>query len=120
MAKHGSNAKLKFIGDAYLTAFGLCTPGDENFDRTPPDPREVEICKRWLRRNAAPRKTMNPRSHSYCLKHVVERAAGNYVTNGALISAAIEIGYRCKRIRGGPNAIFNMTLTEAIEDGKTS
>jgi hypothetical protein len=114
MAKHDSNPKL--IDGFYLLAFGLCAPGDEKCDRTPPDRREVAVCKRWLRRNAAPRKTVNRFSHSYSLKHVVERTSGehiHYVTNGALILAAIELGYRCKRIRNTPNAAFNMKLAKS-------
>ena len=112
MAKD-DNSKLKLIDGAYLYGFGLCS---QKCDRTPPDRREVEVCKRWLRRNAAPRKTVNRFSHSYSLKHVVERTSGehiHYVTNGALILAAIELGYRCKRIGDSPNALFNMKLAKS-------
>lgn len=115
MAKtNGLNSKFRLIEGAYITAFGLCSPGDQMRDRTPPDRQHVAICKRWLRRNAAPRKTMNRFSSSYGLKHEVERTAGPgvfYVTNGSLIAAAVKLGYRCKRIGHTPNAVFNMRLS---------
>jgi len=111
MTKH--ERKPKLIDGAYLYGFGLCAPGDEKCDRTPPDRREVRICKRWLAKYTTPRKTMNRFSNSYGLKHVVERTSGadvHYVTNGALILAAVELGYRCKRVRSTPNATFAMKL----------
>ena len=113
MAKHDSNPKL--IDGFYLLAFGLCAPGDEKCDRTPPDQREVAVCKRWLRRHAAPQEKINHRTNSYGLKHLVEiercvRGGDYYVSNGSLIAAAIALGYRPKRIGDSPNAAFNMRL----------
>jgi hypothetical protein len=58
-----------------------------------PVEEEVALCMAWLEQFATPRKTVNPRMGSYGLKHVVERWAGNYVSNGAFILAAHRLGY---------------------------
>lgn len=44
------------------------------------------------------RKTINTKciGHSYSLKHYAEREAGAYVSNGALIAAAIDLGFAIK------------------------
>jgi hypothetical protein len=58
------------------------------------------------------RRTINPRAFSYGLKHAAEgyhRDRGNkdnYVSNGALIAAAIYLGFNYRV--DGPNAHFNM------------
>jgi hypothetical protein len=44
-----------------------------------------------------------PTVSSYSLKHTIERALGVYVSNGALIAAAIMVGLNLGRPRG-PNA----------------
>lgn len=59
----------------------------------PPDEKQVAVCTAWLQEHAKPRKTVNRRYSSYSLKHVAERAAGEYVTNGALILAALRLGH---------------------------
>lgn len=67
-----------------------------------PNPEHVRICKAWLEMNARPRHTINYRHSSYELKHAVESALRgketmpwSYVTNGAFIRAAIDLGYKC-------------------------
>lgn len=60
----------------------------------------------WLLANIAPIKT--PTVGSYHMKHVVERAIGEYVTNGDLIAAALMAGYPMSRPHG-PNADFGMS-----------
>ena len=52
----------------------------------PPDPLEVAICREFLRLCV---KTKTPRRGSYGLKHEIENWAGEYVSNGACIAAAI-------------------------------
>src|SRR5205823_1076126 len=47
--------------------------------------------------------------NSYYLKEVVENALGDYVTNGAFIQAAVELGFKYSSIRG-PNAFFHCEL----------
>ncbi len=78
-------------------------PGEE------PPTREVVLCKEWLQQYAYPTKTFRPHS-SYFLKHVVERWAGEYVSNGAFIQAALDLGYSIHRIDNSPNAVFNMSF----------
>ena len=60
----------------------------------------------WLLANIVPIKT--PTLDSYRMKHVVERAIGEYVTNGDLIAAALMAGYPMSRPHG-PNAEFGMS-----------
>jgi hypothetical protein len=74
-----------------------------------PKPEEVEICKTWIELYGRPKKAFGNRS-SYVLKHVVERWAGEYVTNGAFIEAARQLGYEYERIDRTPNAVFKMAL----------
>ena len=77
-----------------------------------PNEDQVAICTAWLQEHAKPRKRVNSRIGSYGLKHVVERAAGHYVTNGAFILAAYRLGYTV--IPDGPrspNAHFRATFT---------
>ena len=62
------------------------------------------------------RKAINRRASSYGLKHSAERLmselnmAESYVTNGALIVAALALGYRIERIEGTPNAFFDLAV----------
>ena len=62
-------------------------------------------------------KTINGSVSSYYLKHIVERAVGEYTSNGELIAAMIICGYKHKRtfgINGGMllNAVFNFPKAE--------
>jgi len=70
-----------------------------------PDPRDenVEVCRRFLRQLCSP---SDDSTHgSYGLKHIVERWAPTtgYVSNGALIQAADELGYQYDIRGSGPN-----------------
>jgi len=99
-----------------------------------PDPEQVELCRRWLRLHAEPRKSVNRTVSSYGLKHFVEdwtRTLGQsfdqvdpwgrawtgdylYVSNGAFIAAAIEEGYRILRCGpDSPNAFLNISFGPA-------
>ena len=60
----------------------------------------------WLLANVAPIKT--PTVGSYGMKHIVEKAIGEYVTNGELIAAALMAGYPKGRLHGH-NAEFGMS-----------
>jgi hypothetical protein len=60
----------------------------------------------WLVVNVATIKS--PTTGSYGMKHVVEAALGEYVSNGELIAAALMAGYPM-RYDGGPNATFGMS-----------
>jgi len=54
-----------------------------------PDTVQVTICRNFLRQCE---RTRTPRRGSYWLKHVVERWVDTYVSNGALIQAALDEG----------------------------
>ena len=60
------------------------------------------------------RKSMNRKRSSYGLKHDAEREAGDYVTNGMLIAAALALGFSAERTHAGsPNAYFNISSRQA-------
>ena len=59
-----------------------------------------EICCRWLSKF---KQVNTPQFSSYYLKHVVERLAGTYISNGALISAAIHLKISMRFYPGWPN-----------------
>ncbi|MFD9428003.1 MULTISPECIES: hypothetical protein [unclassified Streptomyces] len=62
----------------------------------------------WLRENITPIET--PTVSSYTVKHVMERATGNYVTNGELIAAALIAGYTFTYEQ--PNVLFGMSARD--------
>jgi hypothetical protein len=82
----------------------------------PPSQEQIELCKSWISNNCKPRKTINRTAHSYGLKHDVERDVGKYISNGAFIRAAIELGYKYKV--KSPNALFAMTFLLPTEEKK--
>lgn len=63
----------------------------------------MEFCfaATWLVRQ---RQVKRPQAGSYGLKHFAERSLGSYVSNGALIAAAIHLGFPIERRGSGPNA----------------
>ena len=76
--------------------------GVNTFSVAPKRPgfKEFEICCRWLSRF---KRVKIPRVSSYYLKHVVERLAGTYISNGALIAAAIHLKIPMRFYPGWPN-----------------
>lgn len=62
----------------------------------------------WLRANINPIKT--PRLGSYGLKHMLERATDDYISNGEFIAAALIVGYP-HRYRQ-PNVLFGMSARD--------
>jgi hypothetical protein len=82
-----------------LTASGICPGVVED----KPALREVAICIAWLRKVPITRR-LCPFANSYRLKHEVEAWAGTYVSNGALIAAALGLGLQYRRV--GPNALL--------------
>jgi hypothetical protein len=73
-----------------------------------PDPEQVGICRLWISENCRIRDTFNHTRNSYAFKHAVKYYTRSYVSNGAFIAAALELGYDIKMIGRGPNALFNM------------
>lgn len=73
----------------------------------------VEECCKWLVKNTIVAKTGSSSTTSYYLKHLVERASGTYITNGAMIVAGILLGFRIKRVNE-LNAHFNMRMQRGL------
>jgi len=72
------------------------------------DPRfvlEFDDCCRAL---ATAKRIKTPTVGSYGLKHAVERLMGTYISHGALICAAIAMGFTTKRY--APNALIGLSL----------
>lgn len=80
-----------------------------------PTQEEIDLCKEWIG-NFCKTGSMNPEAHSYSLKHEVERWTEKeitYVSNGAFISAALNLGYKAQALGNKiTNTIFNMILLQ--------
>ncbi len=83
-------------------------------NRGEPPPRyQVELAMAWIWLHTWPTEEFNRTKDSYALKHLAERGCEQhgvpegYLSNGAFILAALELGYRAIRA-SGPNAFFNM------------
>jgi hypothetical protein len=68
--------------------------GDQSYLDREPVESEVMCCIDWIDQYTTPRKTANTRTSSYGLKHVVEKWAGTYISNGAFILAAKRKGVK--------------------------
>lgn len=78
----------------------------------PPSEEEVNVCKSWIT-SYAKRANKIKRADcidSYSLKHIIERDTGEYVSNGACIKAAKDLGYRYWNDPSSVNAYFYMSL----------
>jgi hypothetical protein len=83
---------------------------------------EIEFCKKWINDNCTKTKTIRTRHTSYGLKHMVEKDSELewcgpyfYVSNGAFIQAAIELGFVYRPV--GVNAVFNISLKDNSHEG---
>lgn len=100
-----TTAILFFKGQRYVvTQHGLRRAGSPGASQEEAPPRdEVDRALKYLSENFEQATTT--RKGSYLLKHRAERAVPPYVSNGALIEAAIELGFRVEpRGRGNINA----------------
>lgn len=78
---------------------------------------ELKAARDMIACKLSPIQTFNLSSTSYGLKHLVEYALKietngeiNYVSNGTLILAMYDVGYRIKRKEGSsPNCYFNVS-----------
>ena len=66
--------------------------------------REVAAACQWLK--APGRSRVLERHGSYRVKHLVERSAQTYISNGAAVVAAVLSGFEPVRSRFGPNCRF--------------
>jgi RecA-family ATPase len=120
---------LADLGYEKITARGLWD-GWSGPDEPPPPPDEgqVALCQEWLRLFAVRTDDVQDGRTSYGLKHAVEAwsetldrpkpgdARYLYVSNGALIEAALREGFAVERVDyGSVNARFNFAVTEPLE-----
>lgn len=98
------------VGEAKMIWRNGLTPGEE---ARLPEEDKVEICIRWLREFATPGKTWDIQHTSYGHKHRIEKWAGEYIPNGAMIEAARRLGIEFRPERAGsPNAKFRMYVAK--------
>lgn len=90
-----------------LDANGIC----HGEPRYPIDPHHVNICRDFLQ---CCDRTKIARLSSYWLKHRVERWARHYVSNGACIQAALDLGLTTEHF-GGPNVDIGVSLGSALK-----
>jgi hypothetical protein len=76
-------------------------------DRRPPEPWQVEVCRRAMETWPRSRYVMAS-ANSYDIKHEIEAADGGYVANGAVIAAALHLGLKVRRAGRGQNANFDL------------
>ena len=92
-----------------INKLGIARYNDENVE--PPNPHEVQLCTNWLRAFATKRKSLQRRATSASYKTAVEKWAGEYVSNGAFIAAAVAEGYTIREDDFSPrNAHLNIVL----------
>lgn len=86
-------------------------------DKRPADPEQVKLCKQWLKRYARPKQRRGRAIgySSYWLKHRVEAFNRHqYVSNGAFIKAAVDLGYEFVREPDSINVYFYMKLQPEV------
>jgi hypothetical protein len=82
---------------------------------------EFERALAFVEARCRPTKAITTHAGSYGYKHMAENwhrrelgdAADCYVSNGALIAAALALGYRHRRLPGSPNCLFNFARVRA-------
>lgn len=97
-----------FLKGYKINRLGLQTY--KNFNEEDPETNEIDYCKRWLKQRMVPTDCRFPEySYSYSLKHKVQEDCKTYISNGALICAALELGYQLKpEGEENQNCYFNM------------
>lgn len=71
--------------------------------RCPVNFKSFKICCKWLSKF---KQIKSPQFNSYFLKHVVERLEGTYISNGALIAAAIHLKIPMRFYADWPNTLI--------------
>lgn len=106
------------------TYFVLTMEGVETFSkfnkeqdkRNPIDKIQVDKCIRFLR-GVPILLPKNKTYFSYSLKHIIESSIGNYISNGALIFAALTIeNYKITTVGGSLNAYISLRRGGLIPD----
>lgn len=97
----------------YVTTNGINAPGEL------PKNDEVFHCELWISTFCKKTKFINPRAYSYTLKHFAENwdsglpNSCKYVSNGAFIQAAVNLGYLFRE--SGINCYFNMSIDKSAK-----
>lgn len=105
---------MRSVSKEDVCSYGVASKDTDLADK--PSRQQVKSCLEFLAPHGK-RKTINRNISSYGLKHAVERwlrsngsdAYFCYVSNGALIMAALELGYDCVQCaHGSPNVFINI------------
>lgn len=101
-----------------IDTYGL--KGSQQDLKAPPNPQEVKTAEAWIKIHCHRIKTVSRKSYSYWLKHRAERWGAflrkhfeseefaPYISNGAFIQAAMNLGYVPVNIDFSVNACFRM------------
>lgn len=80
------------------------------------DKEQLDWASSFAQACGEPIQTINKKHSSYGLKHIAEKWAKkvscgevNYISNGHLILAMIDAGFRFQRIENTPNVYFNVS-----------
>lgn len=112
----GRPKKYKLDESLKVTTVGIRFKG-EHKDEEPPDPSEIGVACEWLRKFCNRRSSFNKSQSSYSIKDAVRRWSGQYVSNGAMIEAALQEGYRAKPTRFAAHvAWFDMSFPRKRTD----
>lgn len=110
----GYDGESELVG---LTPFGF--KGSEALRISDFDKSQLDWALDFARSCGDPISTINKRHTSYGLKHLAERRAKklsnnetNYITNGALILAMVDAGFRFVRDGQSPNVFLNVSERE--------
>jgi hypothetical protein len=79
--------------------------------------QQFSTCKDWLSKVVKTR-SFNLRYTSYGYKHMVERWADLYVSNGAFIAAAIALEFKIKRTHSKSPNIFLPISSKSVKEMK--
>ncbi|MCB9420289.1 MAG: hypothetical protein H6667_10805 [Ardenticatenaceae bacterium] len=97
--------------EVIIRDYGLENAKYKYHSKNLPQEAEVEICKSWLQKFAVKKNVKKDECiFSYGLKHVIENSTNQYVSNGACILAAKELGYKFWAEENSVNAYFHMQL----------
>ena len=76
-----------------LNREGIICPQNPSYSDEAPDMEFVNLATAYIRKYYSTRKQLNKMCGSYGLKHVYERATGNYIPNGDFIYAMHLAGF---------------------------
>jgi DNA-binding XRE family transcriptional regulator len=96
------------VKNTFINEFGF-----DDEEGTPPSAEQVEAAEHYLK-GFAPFGLK--KKSSYTLKHDAEKAAGQYITNGAMIKALINRGFEVKREAGSKNGMVFISPINSTDD----